>query len=121
MKENKRYFFLSFKKITLFLLTLFLIYSLSKNIIDYQKKIAFFETYQKELQKEQEKNKKLKSDIIKNYDYHTVEKDIRQKLNLLQPDEFAIMLPQPSPTPTPMNIPKKSVPKQWRDLFFKAL
>lgn len=121
MKENKRYFFLSFKKITLFLLTLFLIYSLSKNIIDYQKKIAFFETYQKELQKEQEKNKKLKSDIIKNYDYHTVEKDIRQKLNLLQPDEFAIILPQTSPAPASAHTQKKSSQEQWRDLFFKAL
>lgn len=121
MKKNKRYFLPFIKKTLLYVIVVFLIYSLSKNILDSQKKISFFEAYQKELQKEQEKNKKLKKDIIKNYDYYTVEKDIRQKLNLLQPDEFAIIVPHPSPIPTPTLTPIKSSSQQWRDLFFKAL
>ncbi|HLD26809.1 MAG TPA: septum formation initiator family protein [Patescibacteria group bacterium] len=120
MKKNKRYFFPSIKKTIFFIITLFLIYSLSKNILDYQKKILFFEAYQKELHKEQEKNKKLKSDIIKNYDYYTVERNIRQKLNLLQPNEFALILPQPSPTPKPIYTQKKTSLEQWQNLFFRV-
>lgn len=100
------------------MILVFLIYSLTKNILDYQKKISFFENYQKDLQKEREKNKQLKSDMIKNHDYYTVEKNIRQKLNLLQPDEFAIIISRPSPSPAPTKMPMKSSLQQWEDLFF---
>lgn len=118
MKKNKRYFFPVVKKTFICVIAVFLIYSLTKTILDYQKKISFFENYQKDLQKEREKNKQLKSDMVKNHDYYTVEKNIRQKLNLLQPDEFAIIMSRPTPTPVPLKTPTKSSQQQWWDLFF---
>jgi len=106
------------KKIVLITLIVFLIYSLSRNILDYQKKISFFEGYKEELIKEREKNKKLKSDILKSQDYYSIEKNIRQKLNVIRPKEIAIILPKPSPTPTPSPKIKKSPPQQWLELFW---
>lgn len=121
MKKNKQYFFANIKNALLFIAAVFLIYSLSKNIFGYQKKILFFQNYQKELQQEKEKNKQLKSNIVKSYDYYTVEKNIRQKLNLLQPDEIAVIIPKVSPTPMPYPTPAQSIPAQWWNLFFKKI
>lgn len=118
MKKNKRYFFPVIKKTFICVIAVFLIYSLTKNILDYQKKISFFENYQKDLQNEREKNKQLRSDTVKNHDYYTVEKNIRQKLNLLQPDEFAIIMSRPTPSPAPTKTPIKPSLQQWKDLFF---
>lgn len=106
------------RKLILTTLVAFLIYSLSKNIFDYQKKFVFFEDYKKGRQKELEKNKRLKSDIVKNQDYYTVEKNIRQKLNLLKPNEIAIILPKITPSPSPTPVIKKPSYQQWFELFF---
>lgn len=106
-------------KNTIFLaLAFLLISSLLKNIIDYQKKIRFYEDVQKDYQKEKDKNKKLRSDLAKSQDYYTVEKNIRNKLNLLKEGESLLILPKIIPTPTAMPQIKKSIPRQWLDLFF---
>lgn len=106
------------RKLILTTLVAFLIYSLSKNIFNYQKKFVFFEDYKKGLQKELEKNKKLKSEILKSQDYHVIEKNIRQKLNLIKPNEIAIILPKITPTPSLTPIIKKPPYQQWLELFF---
>lgn len=106
-------------KNTIFLaLAFLLISSLLKNIIDYQKKIKFYEDTQKDYQKEKDKNKKLKSDLAKSQDYYTVEKNIRNKLNLLKEDETLLILPKITPMPTAIPQIKKSIPQQWWELFF---
>lgn len=106
------------KNTIFFLLAFFLISSLLKNIIDHQKKIKFYEDYQKDYQREKDKNKKLKSDLAKSQDYYTVEKNIRNKLNLLKEDESLLILPKITPMPTAIPKIKKSIPRQWWDLFF---
>lgn len=107
------------KKMVVFLLTAFLIFYLSQNIFDYKKKIDFYQQYKKDYQDLLEKNKKLKSEILRNQDYYEIEKKIRQKLNLLQPNEIAIILPKTTPTPSPTPEVKKPVFQQWLKLFFK--
>lgn len=105
------------KKVAFFIVSVILIYSLTQRIFSYQKKIEFFQDYKSDLEAEREKNKKLKSQVLRRQDYYTVEKDIRQKLNLLKPDEIAILLPRstPSPTPTPEIIKPPAI--QWWELF----
>lgn len=105
------------KKIAFYIVVAGLIYSLVQSILNYQKKIQFFQNYKKDYQTQVDKNKKLKSESLKRQDYYTVEKDIREKLNLLQPDEIAIILPHPTPSPTPTPEVKKPPFRQWWDLF----
>lgn len=106
------------KNIVVFIFITFLIYSLSRSLFDYKKKFSFFEEYKIEWQKQLDKNKKLKSEILKNQDYYTVEKNIRQKLNLLKPNEIAIILPKITATPSPTPEIKKASYEQWLELFF---
>lgn len=95
-----------------------LIGSLSRNIFLYKDKLAFYHDYRKEYEKTRDVNKKLKSDLKKSEDYYQVEKEVREKLNLLQPDETAIIIPKvtipPEPTPTVVKEPYQ----EWIDLFF---
>jgi len=91
--------------------------SLSRNIFLYKGKLAFYHDYRKEFEKERNANKKLKSDLKKNEDYYQVEKEIRDKLNLLQPDETAIIIPQVTLTPEPTPTVIKAPYQEWADLF----
>jgi cell division protein FtsB len=94
-----------------------LVASLSRNIFLYKDKLSFYHDYRKEYEKEHDVNKKLKSDLKKSEDYYFVEKEIREKLNLLQPGETALIIPEvtltPEPTPT---VPKKPY-EQWWELY----
>lgn len=94
-----------------------LIVSLTGNIFDYQQKIKFFEQYKKELTEKEEKNKELKSELVKAKDYYQVEKKIREKLNLLKPDEVAVILPKQTPTSTLTPKQEKPPLRQWIELF----
>ncbi|HLC94812.1 MAG TPA: septum formation initiator family protein [Patescibacteria group bacterium] len=106
-----------FKKGFFIFLSVFLIYSLVKNILDFAKKTAFYRAYDQEFEEEREKNKKLKSELMKSQDYYMVEKNIREKLQLLKEDEVDILIARPSPTPTIIPIPPSSPIKQWYELF----
>jgi cell division protein FtsB len=97
----------------------FLIISLSKNIFDYKKKVTFYKNYQTELDKEKKNNQKLQSEIKKSEDYNSVEKTIREKLNVLKPDEIAVILPEKTPTPSPLPPTKKPIYAQWFELIVK--
>ena len=97
------------RKIGFVLLLLFLSSSLLRNILDYKN----------DYEKEKKRNIELKTEVVKKKSLTEVEKTIRDKLNLLQPNEIAIILPTPSPslisvTPTP--APNW---QQWWQLFFK--
>lgn len=107
------------RRLGIWIFLLFLLYSLTQGIFNYQKKMGFFEDYKKDYVKEVDKNKKLKSEIVKRDDYDIVEKDIRTKLNLLKPGEVAIILPRLSPTPTPTPEVKKPPAVQWWELFIR--
>lgn len=106
------------QKIITILIAIGLIYSLSKNIIEYYQKIKFYQTYEQELQAQKRKQLQLKSEIAKSKDYYFVEKNIREKLNLLKADEIEVILPKPTIYPTPTPFIKKPAYKQWIDLLF---
>lgn len=117
MSKDKRHFPKFFAKSISFVVGIFLIYALSKNIVDYQKKITFFEKYKQELATEQEKNKQLKSGIAASKDYYSVEANIRQKLDLFKPDEIAVIIPRPTPSPHPTPQPQRPPSQLWWQLF----
>ncbi len=100
-------------------LIVFLLFSLLKNIFNYKDKMQFYEDYKQDYDAEKKKNIELKTEIVKKKSVAEVEKTIRNDLNLLKPDEVALILP--SPTPTPVRITPTPAPnwKQWLDLFFK--
>ncbi len=101
------------------LFVLFLFSSLVRNLFDYRNKLQFYEEYKKEYEKEKQENVTLKTEVLKKTSQNELEKTIRNKLNLLRPDEVAIMLPSPTPIPyipTPTPLPNWM---QWWKLFFK--
>lgn len=108
-----------FKNILAVFLIVFLLFSLLKNIFNYKDKMQFFDDYRHDYEAEKKKNIELKTEIVKKKSVTEVEKTIRNDLNLLKPDEVALILP--SPTPTPTRITPAPVPnwKQWLDLFIK--
>ena len=106
------------RKIFVFLLLLFFFSSLTKNFLGYRNKVAFYQNYLNDYEKEKRRNVELKTELLKKSDPNEIEKTIRNKLNLLKPDEVAIILKQPSPTPvviTPTPLPNYL---QWWEVFF---
>ena len=96
-----------------------LLVSLSKTIFSYKDKRDFFREYDDDYKAELEMNKKLKSELKSSSDSYIVEKNIREQLQLLKPNEVAVILPsikvEPTPTPTPMKKPYE----EWLDLVIK--
>ena len=107
------------RKIFLFIVVLFLFFSLSKNIFDYQKTLSFYESFKKDYEEEKKSNITLKTEILKNNDPNELEKTIRDKLNLLKSNEIAVIIPKPTPTPTPPKKPVLPAYQQWFMIFFK--
>lgn len=97
---------------------LFLMYSLSKTLLDYRSKIQFYDQNYHEYQAAYDKNKELKSSNIKSQDYYAVERNIREKLNLSKPGEVVVVIPKPSTVPTPTPAPILPPYKQWVRVFF---
>ena len=106
------------RRVVFFLLLLFFFSSLTKNLFDYRRRLSFYEEYKRDFEKEEKRNIELKTEVLKKSDPNEIEKTIRNKLNLLKPDEVAIILKQPSPTPvviTPTPLPNYL---QWWKVFF---
>lgn len=105
------------RKIFFFLLILFFLSSLTKNLFDYQKKMSFYQTFKNDYEKEKKRNVELQTELRKKNDPNELEKTIRNKLNLQKPDEVVVILKQPTPTPviiTPTPLPNYL---QWWKLF----
>lgn len=106
------------KNMLFLLVALLLVISLTKNVFEFKKRKEFFSAYDKQLQVEVKKNKKLKSNISQYKDYYILEELIREKLNRTKSNEY-VVLGQSNPdkisliTPTP-----KPTHRQWIDLFF---
>lgn len=118
--QAKGYKWLSMKKtalnILIVLIALFLGASLTRNIFSYKDKVRFYNDLQAEHDKETTRNKKLKSDASKSTDYFYVERQIREKLNLLQEDETSLIIPEITPSPTPAPDIEKKPYEMWADL-----
>jgi cell division protein FtsB len=107
------------RNIILICFVLFLFSSLVRNLFDYRNKLQFYDEYKKEYEKEKKENTALKTEVLKKTSQSELEKTIRNKLNLLKPDEVAVILPSPTPipiTPTPTPLPNWM---QWWKLFVK--
>ena len=55
------------RNIIITIVGIFLLYSLSKTLLDYHKKISFYDEYNQEYRAEKDKNKKLKKVICKGH------------------------------------------------------
>ena len=107
------------RNIILICFVLFLFSSLVRNLFDYRNKLQFYDEYKKEYEKEKKENTALKTEVLKKTSQSELEKTIRNKLNLLKPDEVAVILPSPTPIPithTPTPLPNWM---QWWKLFVK--
>lgn len=107
------------RNIILICFVFFLFSSLVKNLFDYRNKLQFYQEYKGVYDKEKKDNITLKTEVLKKTSQTELEKTIRNKLNLLKPDEVAVMLPSPTPTPyipTPIPLP---VWQKWWKLFVK--
>lgn len=100
-------------------IALFLVGSLTRNIFSYKDKTTFHAQLKAEHDEEKALNKKLKSDVKKSSDYYYVERQIRERLNLLQEDEISIIIPDITPHPTPTPLVKKKPYEMWLDLVIK--
>lgn len=101
------------KRGLLFFLFAFLFFSVTKTFFDYRRNYDFYENYKNEFLQEKKRNTELKTQILKNSDYNEIEKTIRNKLNLLKPNEVAVIIPSPTPTPTIFIPTPPPVYKQW--------
>lgn len=107
-------------KLFLFIFVLFLFSSLVKNILDYREKIKFYQGYKLDYEKEKKTNITLKTEALKKSDRREIEKTIRNKLNLLQPDEMAVILPQPTATPPIISLTPAPNWQKWWQVYFKS-
>jgi len=98
-------------------LVIFFILSLTKNIIEYQKNLSFYQDYKEEYIAEKKRNTELKTELVKAQDINEFEKIVRNKLNLHKEDETIMVIPNPTPT---VLIPSPTVPppyRQWLNVF----
>lgn len=107
------------KKLLFIAISLFVVVSLSKSILNYQKTLKFYESYKSDLEKEQKKYINLKTQALKNSDPDEIEKIIRNNLNLARESETVLIIPNPTPTPFVPTPTPRPVYRQWIDLFFR--
>jgi cell division protein FtsB len=105
------------RKTLLVLLSIFLFFSLTKTIFDYRNTLTFYQGFKSEYDAAKHENIALQTKILRASDPNEMEKTIRNKLNLLKPNEVAIIVPIPTPTafvPTPTPAPPY---KEWEEVF----
>ncbi len=107
------------KRIIFAILIIFLFFSLTKNIFDYKKTLNFYQSFKNDYEKEKKRQISLQTQALKNSDKNAIEKTIRDKLNLLKPDEIEVIIPIPTPTPIIITPPPAPVYKQWLQVFFQ--
>lgn len=102
------------------ILFIFLAFSLVKNISEYRRNLQFYKGYKEAAEAEKKRNIELKTKKVQKTSMREIEKTIRNKLGLLQPQEIAVIIPAPSPSPTPAITPQIPVYKQWWNVFFRV-
>lgn len=100
------------------ILLIFLFFSLTKTVFDYQKTVRFYQSFKEDLEKEKKRKIILQTQILKNKDSSAVEKTIRDQLNLLKPDEISVIIPHPTPTPKIVTPTPPPIYIQWWKTFF---
>ncbi|MBP7967821.1 septum formation initiator family protein [Candidatus Woesebacteria bacterium] len=110
---------LPLRRIIVLLIASFFIMSLTKNIMEYRKNLAFYQDYKNEYLKEKKHNEELKTEYVKTQDVYEFEKTVRNRLNLHKKNEVVLIVPEA--TPTIAILPPTPIPnyQQWVDIFFK--
>ncbi len=106
------------RRVLIFLLLVFLFFSLTKNIVDYRKTLEFYQSFKTAYEKTKHENTKLHTEVLRNRDQNQIEKTIRDQLNLLKSDEVAVIIPDPTPTPARLTPTPAPVYIQWFRTFF---
>lgn len=107
------------RKVLFFIVLLFLIVSLIRNVGDYNKNLTFYDETKVNYQAAQEKNKALVIRKRSNSSDFEIEKNLRDKQSLVRDNEYMIIIPSPSPTPPPYRGPTEAPFRQWVRLFFE--
>jgi cell division protein FtsB len=112
------------RKIIFFLavaFTLFIINNLAHSIYDIWQKHTLVDQAQKELQQQKEDNARLKSRYLYVQSQEFIEKEARNKLQLVKPGETVLLMPSISISPTPKSSQKLAGKPHWQEwlgLFF---
>lgn len=107
------------RKVVFFVVLFFLVISLVRNITDYQHNLSFYNQIKNNYLKALLNNKELKVHKQAGSSPFEVEKNLRNKQNLLRNDEIIIIIPSPSPIISPILRPTEYPYKQWIRLFFQ--
>jgi len=107
------------RKTIFFIVLLFLIISLIRNATDYQRNISFYDQTKSNYNKALLENKELKVHKQASSSPFEVEKNLRNKQNLIRNNEIVIIVSSPSLAPTPFVKPTEPPYKQWIRLFFQ--
>ncbi len=107
------------RKIAFLIVLFFLAVSLIRNVFDYQRNISFYDQTKANFEKAITNNKELKLRKQAGSSPFEVEKNLRNKQNLLRKNEIIVIIPSPSPNPTPNIRPPGPPYTQWMRLFFQ--
>jgi len=107
------------RKIVFIIVLFFLVISLIRNVTDYQRNISFYDQTKNNYNKALLENKELKIHKLAGSSPFEIEKNLRNKQNLLRENEIIVIIPSPSPAPTPFLRPTEPPYKQWMRLFFQ--
>ncbi len=107
------------KKLILLSFLLILISYLISNIFNYYKKLDFYYSVKKNLEKEEKKQIKLQTEIIKKTNQEELEKIIRNQLNMTKDNEVIVLLPSPNITISPTPTPELKNWQKWLKVFLK--
>ncbi len=108
-----------FKKIIFIIFFFILLSYLIPNIINYYKKLDFYYSIKKTLEKEEKKQIKLETEIIKKTNQEELEKIIRNQLNMAKDNEVIVLLPSPNITISPTPTPELKNWQKWLNIFLK--
>jgi len=107
------------RKMVFFIVLFFLVVSFIRNIADYQHNLSFYDETKNNFDKATLENKVLKAQKQADSSPFEVEKNLRNKQNLLRDNEIILIIPSPSPLPTPFVRPTEAPYRQWLRLFFQ--
>jgi hypothetical protein len=107
------------RKVVFMIVLFFLVVSLVRNVADYQHNLSFYNQTKSNYDKAAVQNKEMKVQKQSGLSPFEVEKNLRNKQNMLRDNEIIVIIPSPTPLPTPFRAPTEAPPKQWMRLFFR--
>ena len=102
-----------------FIVLFFLVVSLIRNVADYQRNLSYYDQIKNNFNKANSENKSLKVHKQADSSPFEIEKNLRNKQNLIRANEVIVIIPSPSAAPTPILRPTEPPYKQWARLFFQ--